>query len=209
MDCYFHNHVPSVAACTDCRQPICATCRDDRGLCPSCRLGERIESATVRGRLPGDVAGRRTQTAPPPPGPEADWWQQPQGQAYPPQTQPQPGVAVASVSPETRALTALGYPLWPLALLALLDPKKSPFVRRQAIQALGLNFGVYALWLGLSAIADLPVLGISAIPLLALLIPVALVASVVYGFKVWNGHDVRVPLISDWLDEREQHTGAA
>ncbi|MBV8721445.1 MAG: hypothetical protein JO277_04790, partial [Candidatus Eremiobacteraeota bacterium] len=34
MDCYFHSNVPSVAACADCRKPICATCRDDAGTCP-------------------------------------------------------------------------------------------------------------------------------------------------------------------------------
>jgi hypothetical protein len=104
-------------------------------------------------------------------------------------------------STETRALVALGYPLWPLAALALLDPKRAPYVRRQALQALGLNFGLFALWLGLSAIAQIPFLGISAIPILAVLAPVWVVASVLYGVRVWHGDAVRVPLVSDWLDE--------
>ncbi|MGH7755878.1 MAG: DUF4870 domain-containing protein, partial [Vulcanimicrobiaceae bacterium] len=180
MDCFFHDNVPSVTRCNDCSRAICATCRDERGLCPSCRLAERLDAANgARGELPGQVARRRTAT---PGNPAAAG-----------------GTAVA-VSPETRALTALGYPLWPLAALALLDPKKSRYVRRQAVQALALNFGVYGLWIALTAIAQLPILGMSAFPLLALLVPVAFVASVVYGFKVWHGDDVRVPLVSDWLD---------
>ncbi|HTV72635.1 MAG TPA: hypothetical protein VME66_02880 [Candidatus Acidoferrales bacterium] len=129
----------------------------------------------------------------------------------PPGPPPQPAaVATATgVSPETRALLALGYPLWPLSALALLDPKRSRYLKRQAMQALGLNFGVYGLWIALSAIAHIPWLGLSAIPMLALLFPVAFVASVVYGFQVWHGDDVRVPLISDWLDESESHASSS
>ncbi len=110
---------------------------------------------------------------------------------------------LATVSGETRLLLALGYVLWPLAALALLDPTRSPAVRRQAIQALGLNFGLYGLGVVLAAIAQIPLLGWPAFPLLAALFPVWLVATVVYGVKVWNGDSVRVPLVSDWLDERE------
>jgi len=50
---------------------------------------------------------------------------------------------LANVSGETRVLLALGYVLWPLAALALLDPTRSRAVRRQALQALGLNFGLF------------------------------------------------------------------
>ncbi len=187
MDCYFHANVPSVARCAGCAQPICATCRDEAANCPSCRLAARIDAAAAaRGELPGDVGRRRG--AQPPPYAE-------------PEPAPRAATLVAVGSPETRALVGLGYPLWPLAALALLDPKRSPYVRRQALQALGLNFGLFALWLVLSGIAQIPFLGISAIPILAVLAPVWLVASVAYGIKVWNGDEVRVPLVSDWLDE--------
>jgi len=40
--------------------------------------------------------------------------------------------------------------------------------------------------------------------MLPFVVPVWLVATVVYGFKVWQGEDVRVPLVSDWLDERDR-----
>jgi membrane associated rhomboid family serine protease len=108
------------------------------------------------------------------------------------------------VSPETRALLGLGYPLWPLAALAMLSPRRVPEVQRQALQALGFNFGFFGLYFGLSGLTHIPLLGISAWPLLAVIFPVWLVASVIYGIKVWNGDEVRVPLISDWLDDREQ-----
>lgn len=107
---------------------------------------------------------------------------------------------VATVAPETRALVALGYPLWPLAALALLDQSRSPYLKRQAYQALAFNFGVYGLWYVLHFIAMIPLLGMSAWPVLGLMLPVAFVASIVYGVKAWNGDDVRVPIVSDWLD---------
>ncbi len=189
MDCYYHNAVPSVAACIGCRQPICATCRSAQGDCPGCRLAARIDAATMSGELPGQVPPRRQAYTPPP--------------HVEPQSAPAPQrTAVATIGPESRALVALSYPFWPLALLALLDGSKSPFVRRQALQALGFNFGVYGVWLGLSFIAAIPLLGLSAWPLLPLVVPVAVVASVVYGFKVWHGEDVRVPIISDFIEPR-------
>ena len=188
MDCFFHPNVPSVAACTHCRQPICATCRDTAGECPSCRLAERIDAAgATSGRLAGEVGARARAAAPPPP---------PYEPAVP------AGAAVATIPAETRALVALGYPFWPLAVVALLDPKRNGFVKRQAWQAIGFNFGMYAMWFGLHAIAAIPILGISAWPLLPLIVPVAFVASVVYGFKAWNGEDVRIPIVSDWVDSR-------
>lgn len=197
MDCFFHSNVPSVAVCNDCARSICATCRDEAGTCPSCRLAARIDAASgQRNELPGDV--RRG------PGPQGPGY----GAGAPgPQPRTAPvhdtrSTALATVSPETRALVALGYPIWPLAALALLDPKRSAYVRRQAVQAMAFSFGYYGFSLALGAIAHIPLLGMSAWPLIPLLIPIYLVAVVVYGWKAWQGEDVRIPLISDWLDQR-------
>ncbi len=191
MDCYFHNAVPSVAACVGCHEPICATCRSAEGNCPGCRLAARIEAAHVAGELPGQVPPRRTMSAPPP---------------MPPPLYERPPVrrssAAMTVRAESRALVALSYPFWPLALLALLDGSHSAFVRRQAVQALGFNLGMYGIWVALCAIAAIPVIGFSAWPLLPLVVPVAVVASVVYGLKTWNGEEVRVPIVSDFIDAR-------
>ncbi|HVA34267.1 MAG TPA: DUF4870 domain-containing protein [Candidatus Baltobacteraceae bacterium] len=181
MDCYFHSNVPSVAACVDCRKPICATCRDEQGSCPSCRLAAKVEAASAtRVHLGGQV----------PPRPQAAAVRGP--------------ATVATVDDpiESRALVALGYPLWPLALLALFDRKQSRHLRRQAVQALGFNLGFAGFWGLLTLLANVPFLGFSAAVLVPFLIPLFLVASVYYGIKTWHGDDVRVPIISDWIDER-------
>lgn len=135
--------------------------------------------------------------APPPPQPPP--YQQ--AQAAPPRVTVQTGTGLA-VRPETRALVALSYPFWPLALLALLDSKGWYFVRRQAWQALGFNFGMWGFGAVLGGIASLPILGASAWPLLPFIVPVWIVASIVYGFRVWNGEDVNVPIVGDWVDAR-------
>jgi uncharacterized membrane protein len=106
------------------------------------------------------------------------------------------------VRPETRALVALSYPFWPLALIALLDRRADRFVKRQAWQALGFNVGMYGLGTLLGAIATIPLLGFGAWPLLPFIVPVTIVASVVYAFRVWQGDDVDVPIVSDWVDSR-------
>lgn len=177
MDCYFHAHVPSVARCADCRRPICATCRDTEGTCPSCRLGARIDEATASpDRLSGSV----------PTAPRAA-----------------PMATVTTPDPvESRILVALGYPLWPIALLALFDRKRSPALRRQTYQGLAFNLAFYALWGIFSLLASLPWLGIEPALLLPFLIPLFLASSVYYAYKVWIGEEARVPIISDWLEER-------
>ncbi|HTU81346.1 MAG TPA: DUF4870 domain-containing protein [Candidatus Acidoferrales bacterium] len=186
MDCYFHSNVPSIAACVDCRKPICATCRDDRGSCPSCRLAAKVDAATATRQYIGGQVPPRPQPAP----------------------QPQPVVhgkaEVATVTDpvESRALVALGYPLWPLALLSLLERKSSRSLKRAALQALGFNVGMAAFTGLLMLLTNVPILGFSAGVLIALMLPLFLVASVYYGIKTWNGDDVRVPVISDWIDER-------
>ena len=182
MDCYFHHAVPSVAKCSGCGKSICATCRAETADCPSCRLAARIdEAAAQRQTLAGGV-----------------------GPSYPPRSTPAPprSNAVATVRPESRALVALGYPFWPLALIALFDPSGSDFVRRNAWQALGFNAGMYGIGWLVSSIAAIPLIGISAWPLLPFIVPLTIVASVVYAFKVWHGDDVHVPFVSDVVDQK-------
>jgi uncharacterized membrane protein len=218
VDCFFHSNVPSLTRCRDCSRPLCATCRDEAGTCPSCRLSARIDAASAtRGELPGDVRQG--------PGPGPQWSSAGTGQGAhasasaagpsaasgqaPPQPQAQTSTALVAVSPETRALVALGYPFWPLAAVALLDPKRTPYVRRQAIQAIGFSFGYFGFSVALTALMHIPFIGISAYALMPLLLPLYIVAVCVYGFKAWRGDDVRVPLISDWLDQRWGPEGSA
>lgn len=204
MDCYYHNSVPSVAVCHDCAQTICATCRDAEGICPGCRLERRMQSAAAaRGGISGGVGPSN-----PPPGPQAGRASTPPPQYGSATVIVRPQSALATVSPETRVLLGLGYPLWPLAAIALINPKRSEAVRRQSIQALALNGGTFALWTVLGVIAHVWFIGWPAMLMLPFLIPVWLVATVVYGYKTWQGEEVRVPIVSDWLDERErEHDG--
>jgi len=202
MDCYFHNAVPSVSTCRDCARTVCATCRALDGSCPSCRLAARIDAAQSAGSeaLSGGIG-----PASPPRGPRATPQPQPQPQAA--ASMPYaPALCAEPVS--SRALVALGYPLWPLAALALLAPKRSRWLRRQAMQGLGFNLGTAALWTALAIVAHVPFFGMSAWPVMLVFWPVWFVASVVYMVKAWQGEDVRVPLVSEMLDERELEAAA-
>jgi len=184
MDCYFHSNVPSIAPCAHCGKPICGTCRDELGGCPSCRLGAKIDATLGERKVLHGQVPPRPQPAPPAATRHAE-------------------VSTISDDPvESRALTALGYPLWPLALLALLDSKKSNYIRRQALQALGFNVGFAAFWALLELTSFVPVLGWSSSFVLLMMLPIFLVTSVYFGIKAWHGEPVRVPIISDWLDEK-------
>ena len=194
MDCYFHANVPSVTRCADCEKAICATCRDEAGTCPSCRLAAKIDAATSQQKsVAGKVPPRSQQ-----------WWRSAQRQ---PASQARATVAEPTDPPESRALVALGYPLWPLALLSLFDRKQSRRLRKHAYQAIGFNFGMYGLYALLALILKLPLinvtpLGWSADVLLAFMLPIFMVLSVYYGIRAWHGDDVHVPIVSDWLDDR-------
>ena len=207
MDCYFHHAVPSVARCSSCEKSVCATCRGETGDCPSCRLAAKIDAASGAQRTLGGNVG--PSYGPASAGTNDDDWSR--FRSGPQQTQPQTQApprygAVTAVRPESRALVALGYPFWPLALIALFDRSNSDFIRKNAWQALGFNAGMYGLGWLFTAIASIPIIGIPAWPLIPFIIPVTIVASVVYGFKVWHGEDVHVPFVSDFVDEKLHRT---
>jgi hypothetical protein len=147
----------------------------------------------------GGVGPSSSATAPPPPQPPPPPYT---SAAAPPRVTVVQSTALAEVRPETRALVALAYPFWPLALLALVDPKGSHVVRRQAWQALGFNFGMWGFGALLGAIASIPILSVGAWPLVPFIVPVWIVMSVIYAFRVWGGDDVNVPIVSDWVDAR-------
>lgn len=112
-------------------------------------------------------------------------------------------VAAVSDDPvESRALVALGYPLWPLALIGLLDRRGSRFIKKHAYQAIGFNLGFAAFWALLTLLTNVPFLGVAPAILIPLLVPIFLVASIFYGINVWQGKDIDVPILSGWLEER-------
>ena len=104
---------------------------------------------------------------------------------------------------ESRALVALGYPLLPLALLSLLERRRSRFLKRAALQAIGFNLAFAAFWgvLQLMSSLAIPWIGVESAILIPFLVPLFLVASVYYGIKTWHGDEVRVPIVSDWIEE--------
>jgi len=146
------------------------------------------------------AAGERKAVAGKVPPRSQQWWRTAT------QSQPAPRARATVAEPmdpvESRALVALGYPLWPLALIALFDRKQSRRLRKHAYQALGFNFGMAGLFWVLDFIGRIPILGWSAEVLLAFILPVFVVLSIYYGIKAWHGDDVHVPIISDWLDDR-------
>jgi uncharacterized membrane protein len=152
-------------------------------------LAAKIDSANAQHKsVAGQVPPRSQQ-----------WWRAAQQQPAP---QARATVAEPSDPGESRALVAMGYPLWPLALISLFDRKQSRRLRKHAYQALGFNVGMAGLWGVLTLMAGIPILGISAAIVLAFIIPIFVIMSVFYGIKAWHGDDVRVPVISDWIDDR-------
>lgn len=95
-------------------------------------------------------------------------------------------------SDTTRLLTALGYPIWVVALiLILIEPyKRDPVVRHHAIQALGLNLAVWVLGMGTMWFG------------LGYLISVAgLVYEIVCAIKAYNGELFKMPVIYDLVKQ--------
>ncbi len=196
MDCFFHHAVPSVAQCTGCRKSVCATCRNAGGECPSCVMAAKIDSARRRTMVGGGVGpSAGAYSAPPPPEPEPAPQPQPSYHYHQHTHTPvNPRSSALAISPVSRGLAALGYPFWPLALIALLDSRGSHFVRRQAWQALGFNAAAWCVFV--------PIISMTLLPF-AWLIPLfAFVLSVVYAAKVWGGEDVSVPVVSELVDNR-------
>ena len=88
------------------------------------------------------------------------------------------------------------------ALLGLFDRKQSRYLQEAGASGARLQRRLRRI-LGVARPSkQLPVLGWSATAIIPFLVPIFLVASVFYGIKVWHGDEVRVPLISDWIDDR-------
>lgn len=191
MSCYYHNAVPAAGTCSGCHQPLCATCLSEGPVCGGCRLAARL-GREGEPRL----SGERTWSPPPPPPPP-----------------PPAGKVAATIagSAEGRALAAAGYVpfLWPAALLALITAYgRERYVRRQSLQALGFNLGMAAIWFALHLAAVVPLLGWTLWGTLPFVLPIWLIAGIVLAVKTWNGDDVRVPVVSDYVDRFFAKTAA-
>ncbi|HLN47685.1 MAG TPA: hypothetical protein VK216_05410 [Magnetospirillaceae bacterium] len=184
MGCYYHPRLATALRCHDCGREICQTCSES-GICPGCRLGRALQGASaktavVTAQAPrpgtwsasGPIDGRMNSTA--------------------------PAVVVAAPSGEERALAAMCYPLWPLALLLLLlPPGRSTFVRFHVLQALGVNglglalYGIYAL------LANVPVIGWQSAFALPFLVPLWMLGDLYLAARAATGQMPRVPFASE------------
>lgn len=93
-------------------------------------------------------------------------------------------------SDTSKLLAALGYAVWPVALIAvLIEPYKAePYVKFHAVQALGFSLGMVVL----SAVASMvPFFGSSLAALAWLVI------AIVWAVKAYNGELAQMPLVYD------------
>jgi uncharacterized membrane protein len=115
---------------------------------------------------------------------------------------PPPRGAMLAERTDTRRLAALGFAVFPLAILALLDRGAQPAVHRAAKQALGFNAGWLVLWLMLSALGAIPYVGEPFLLFKSVLEPVVFILGIIYCARTWGGYDVRIPVITDIIDAR-------
>jgi uncharacterized membrane protein len=122
-------------------------------------------------------------------------------------TPPMAGRAPASGRPApasdtSRLLAALGYPIWIVALIAvLIDPyKDEKFVKFHAIQALGFAVGVVVLWIAFTIVSIIltliPYVGAIISSLLWFVLSIgALVVAIVWAIKAYNGEYAELPFV--------------
>ena len=185
MDCYFPLERPiDRAGARSAGKAICATCRDESGGCPSCRLAAKVEAATAAAaqiwRSSAAAADRKGSSC-----------SQAAACTRPP---PRSGRVARARLARLPALAA-GAPIAP-------GSQAVARTRRQAFKAIGFNVGIFAFWGVFSLIAQVPSSGFSAWRARTAALPLFLIASVYFGIKAWNGEDVRIPVMSDWLDDR-------
>jgi uncharacterized membrane protein len=109
----------------------------------------------------------------------------------PPAPMPSAASRPGPVNDTSKLLAALGYPIWIVALIAILiDPyKDEKFVKFHAYQALALGI---AGWLLIFVVGLVPVIGW----VLDLFLPVVLlVYQIVIGVKAYNGAYFEVPVV--------------
>lgn|SRR5579864_4330530 len=189
MSCYYHPKVPTLTVCADCGHEICSTCSVDT-VCPGCRLGRAMQSTAESRALQTATTERRT------------WTNGTTAQASPPpQPSRPPMVTVSEVRDEDRVLSALCYPLWPVALFLLaLRNKVSPFVRYHAMQGVLVNALGVAAYFVYTAAASLPVIGWQSAVVLPVLLPAWFILNLYLGIRAYGGQMTRVPLAGDYAD---------
>jgi uncharacterized membrane protein len=197
MGCYYHPAVPTAVLCRECGHEICSHCSVDT-LCPGCRLGQAIKGAaqkqpvlTAAASTNGNGNGARTAYAPGPP---------PSGAASQAAAPPRPSVTVVEepASPEDRLLSALCYPLWPVAMIVLfLQSQRSKFLRFNVVQSLAVNALGVALYVMYAAAQHFPVIGWQSALVLPFAMPIWFCVDLDLAVKAYGGQSIKVPIAAE------------
>ncbi len=97
------------------------------------------------------------------------------------------GGASGPASDNSKIFAALGYVIWPVALVAMLmDPYKNEvWLKTHAVQALGLNLAIWVL-----SLVTMPILGLGGLVGLA-----GFVYTIILAIKAYNGESIEVPVV--------------
>lgn len=100
---------------------------------------------------------------------------------------PPVGDGFGPASDNSKVFAAIGYVIWPVALVALLmEPyKNEKWLRSHAVQALALNLVVWVL-----SVLTMPLYGLGGIVGIA-----GFVYAIVLAIKAYNGESLQIPVI--------------
>lgn len=196
MGCYYHPAVPTAVLCRECGHEICSHCSID-SLCPGCRLGQAIKGAAQKqpvltASMSANGAGARSASASAP-GPS---FSEPQRPSAP--SRPVPTVVEEVASPEDRLLSALCYPLWPVAMIVLfLQSQRSKFLRFNVVQSLAVNALGVALYVMYAAAEHFPVIGWQSALVLPFAMPIWFFVDLYLAVKAYGGQSIKVPIAAE------------
>jgi uncharacterized membrane protein len=199
MGCYYHPAVPTAVLCRECGHEICTHCAVDT-LCPGCRLGQAIKGAAQKQPVLAGVVvngngnGTRSSAAPGPtiggPAPSAQ------------QQRPSATVVEDAPTPEDRLLSALCYPLWPIAVIVLfLRAQRSKFLRFNVVQSLAVNALGVLLYLMYAAAQNIPVIGWQSALVLPFAMPIWFFVDLYLAVKAYGGQTTKVPIAADFASK--------
>jgi uncharacterized membrane protein len=114
-----------------------------------------------------------------------------------------PAPSAAEPSSNERLLAALCYPLFPLVSLFILlveEHKNKAFERYHAIQALGAGVVVWVLFVILSGILGVTVVGLVCVPVLW----IALIGVFLYwAYQAYQGKYFEVPVVTKFMRDQK------
>lgn len=176
MPCVNHADRESTARCVTCGAELCDECRvevEGRNYCAK------------------DAPRPAVPPGPPPPPPEAT--------APPPPTPPVAPTGVADdPSQEQPALAALSYIIGIVISLVILltDMKRSRYMRFHAFQSLFLCVAWVVVWIALTIISMIPVLGIVTVIIFPFAGLAMLVLAIILAVKAYNKQEMTLPVIT-------------